>query len=89
MATHAYTTPTLLPATDSERRGLLGTQQARRSLLGADRDSTPGPVTLAIRGVRLDETPCWEIREAEMRRQEVDDLLALRRRVAAQSGVSA
>jgi hypothetical protein len=41
-----------------------------------------GPVTRAIRGLRPNEMPSWEIREAEMRRQEAADLLALRRRVA-------
>ncbi|WP_156465586.1 hypothetical protein [Methylobacterium sp. Leaf106] len=43
---------------------------------------TVGPVTRAIRGLRPNEMPSWEIREAEMRRQEAADLLALRRRVA-------
>lgn len=44
-----------------------------------------GPVTRAIRGLRPNEMPSWEIREAEMRRQEAADLLALRRRIAAQA----
>lgn len=41
-----------------------------------------GPVTRAIRALRPNEMPSWEIREAEMRRQEAADLRALRRRVA-------
>ncbi|CAA2102002.1 hypothetical protein MBUL_01464 [Methylobacterium bullatum] len=81
MATHAYTTPSLLPATDSERRALLGTQQARRSLLDADRDNTPGPVTLAIRGVRPNERSSSEMRQRQMV-EEAKALRDLRRRVA-------
>ncbi|TXN27142.1 hypothetical protein [Methylobacterium sp. WL19] len=39
-------------------------------------------MTIAIRELRSNELPSWEIREAEMRRQEAADLRALRRRVA-------
>ncbi|MHC2017159.1 hypothetical protein [Methylobacterium sp. CM6247] len=81
MATHAYTTLSLLPATDSERLALLSTQQARRSLLGTDRGVTPGPVTLAIRGVRSNELSSWEMRQGQLD-DEAKALRDLRRRVA-------
>lgn len=49
MASGTHITARLLPATPRERLSLLGTQQARRSLLPAGPGRAPGPVTLAIR----------------------------------------
>lgn len=42
----------------------------------------PGPVTLAIRVLRPNEAPSWEIRQAEIAAEERAALRALRRRVA-------
>ena len=58
------------------------TQTYTRPRRAAVSPAAIGPVTRAIRGLRPNEMPSWEIREAEMRRQEAADLLALRRRVA-------
>lgn len=42
----------------------------------------PGPVTRAIRGLRPNEAPTWEIRQSQIAAEERATLLALRRRVA-------
>lgn len=54
----------------------------RRAAVSPAARLSGGPVTQAIRALRPNEMPTWEIREAEMRRQEAADMRALRRRVA-------
>lgn len=79
MATHALTTSTLLAATPQERVSLLGTQQARRSLLRAGSERAAGPVTLAIRAVRSASTlDPWQATQDDERRA----LRELRERIA-------
>lgn len=79
MASGTHTTTSLLPATPRERSGLLGTQQARRSLLPAGPGHALGPVTSAIRAVRAASTiDPWQAAHVDERRA----LRALHERIA-------
>lgn len=60
------------------------TASARAGERSRLRKSQPGPVTLAIRGLRTNEAPSWDVRQAQINAEERAALRDLRRRIKGQ-----
>ena len=60
------------------------TTPARAGERGRLRKPQPGPVTLAVRAMRPNEIPTWEVRQAQIDAEERAALRALRARINAQ-----